>query len=334
MTPAAHRARSLPALLAAALVLGLVAGLARPAGAMDPAEVVFEESTFEGFTVLTHMPDAPTALLFLFHGSNGDERFARRFENREILARLVPLGYGVVATASTLREDPKRWATQSVDPAENVDLARLGRLHASLVADGTIRAGTPVFAMGMSNGAAFAGVFGMAAQALGLPVRALALYEGPLVRPVLAEIEAGRPLPPLFAVLAENDPLVRFEPQMSLFSKVAEAGYTVDLHIARERPFRVEDLSRLPEFGEAEAREIFDRLVSGGIIDADGKRLFSFEGEARGLQDALDAALDGVPGAGEVRNQLLIAWASHKMRSDFAEAQVAFFETYRTVTDE
>ncbi|XOV89219.1 MAG: hypothetical protein ACFHX7_04820 [Pseudomonadota bacterium] len=298
---------------------------------MEPAEVTFDESSFEGFPVLSHFPSNMSALVFMFHGSGGSERFIQRLENREIMARLIPLGYGFVSTASTLRAAPRRWQADSVNPKENADLARIQRLYDELVENKVIGKTNPVFAMGMSNGAAFTGVFAMAAAGMGMPVAAVALYEGPFTRAVVEAMREGRPMPPAFQVLAVNDPLVGFTPQMKNAKAIAEAGYSLDLQIAEERAVTPADFQGIPEIG-TRAQEVFDRLVAARVIDEAGKRLIELRPGREGLSASLQSfaeTLNALPAADSIRDQLLIAWASHKMRSDFASEQVAFFERHR-----
>ncbi|MCP5431966.1 MAG: dienelactone hydrolase family protein [Alphaproteobacteria bacterium] len=311
-----------------AAAFAILAFLAVLPAARAADAVVLEETSFEGFPVLGAYPKDPVGLVFLFHGSGGSADFARRDETQAVLSTLVGAGYAVVSTSSTQRSNPKRWRLDTLDPGANEDLGRIGRLYASLLSEGRAGAATPVFAMGMSNGGGFTVLFGRAAQEMGLPIRAIADYEGPIVRPVVEAIEAGKAMVPIFLVLAENDPLVNPKTQLAIAQALVERGLTLEIHIARERPVAVADFAAIPEVSEAQAREIFDTLVKRGVIDKDGKRRMELAAGREGLA-AVDAATKGLPKDTDVRDALLLAFASHKMRPDYAEAQLAFFERYR-----
>jgi len=94
-----------------------------PGNGFDPILPVeeFTETTFEGFDVIQYIPGEPVGLVFLFHGSNGSARFARKLEVINVLNPLIELDYGFVATESTQRVKPKRWDPHDLDPTSNPD---------------------------------------------------------------------------------------------------------------------------------------------------------------------------------------------------------------------
>ena len=83
-------------------------GLAGSGCAVTPS-VPFNHSTFEGFEVISYVPEHPRGLVYVFHGTNGSARFAERVETVDVLNRLIASGYGFVSTSSTERTGDRRW---------------------------------------------------------------------------------------------------------------------------------------------------------------------------------------------------------------------------------
>jgi len=94
-------------------------------------------STFEGFPVVSFVPDHAAGIVFAFHGTGGSADFATKLETVDMLNHLTAHGYGFVSTESTDRTS-KQWDTASLSLTDNPDLARLSRLYASLVSSGRI----------------------------------------------------------------------------------------------------------------------------------------------------------------------------------------------------
>ena len=71
------------------LVLGAVL-----AGCVTPVtpSVTFTHSTFEGFPVISYVPDHPVAMIYLFHGSNGSADFAEKVETTAVLNAFIARG--------------------------------------------------------------------------------------------------------------------------------------------------------------------------------------------------------------------------------------------------
>ncbi|MBN1527445.1 MAG: hypothetical protein JW895_00170, partial [Thermoleophilaceae bacterium] len=156
--------RLVPAAVAL-LVSAVVAGCA-----VTPS-VPFQHSSFEGFDVVSYVPDNPRGLVFFFHGSNGSAAFAERLESVDVLNRLIGQGYGFVSTSSTERTGDRRWDVSNASLTSNPDLARLGRLYTHLVNTTPVAATTPLVGIGMSNGARFVTLWGQSWKNAGHPVK-------------------------------------------------------------------------------------------------------------------------------------------------------------------
>ena len=131
--------------------------------------VQWQRSTFEGFQVISYVPEHPRGMVYLFHGTGGSASFAERIETTDVLNRLVARGYGFVSTSSTERTGDKRWKVTDPSLTTNPDLARLVRLQAHLVATTGLDANTPLVGIGMSNGARFVTLWGQAWRNAGYP---------------------------------------------------------------------------------------------------------------------------------------------------------------------
>jgi hypothetical protein len=119
------------------LLAATAATLLALAGCAITPTVQWQSSTFEGFPVISYVPDHPRGMVYLFHGSNGSANFAQRVETVDVLNRLVARGYGFVSTSSTERTGDKRWNVTSTSLTANPDLARLMRLQAIWASHGT-----------------------------------------------------------------------------------------------------------------------------------------------------------------------------------------------------
>ena len=108
------------------LMMGAVLG-----GCVTPVtpSVTFTHSTFEGFPVISYVPDHPVAMIYLFHGSNGSADFAEKVETTAVLNTFIARGYGFVSTSSTERTGDRRWEQGNQSLTNNPDLSRLLRLQ-------------------------------------------------------------------------------------------------------------------------------------------------------------------------------------------------------------
>ncbi len=151
-------------------------------------------------------------------------------------------GFGFVATESTDRAG-KQWNNKSLSLSANADLARLSRLYTSLVSASQITAQTPIYAIGMSQGAGFTSVFAQAFANAGYPVAAIAPSHGPI--PAVVRNQGGLTVPALFA-LGANDPIVDDAQVERQVFQVAAAGVAVELHVEPETNLTPARFLRVP----------------------------------------------------------------------------------------
>jgi dienelactone hydrolase len=282
-------------------------------------------STFEGFPVVSHVPPNPTGIVFLFHGTNGSAGIATKLEMVDMLNHLVARGYGFVATDSTNRT-AKQWDNLSLSLTANPDLARLSRLHAALVAAGRITDETPIYAIGMSQGAGFASAFAQAFTNAGYPVAAIAPSHGPI--PAAVRLSGGLQVPAFFA-LGANDPIVDNTQVARQVAVVAASGIPVELHVEPETLLRPVRYLRVPGVDTPTANAIFAAAVAAGLYDNAGHRLVSIAMiEAAFSNLSLPASLT-VDQKRMLLDETEVVLAVHVYSATYATQTTDFFDAHR-----
>ena len=307
--------------LIAALVVALAA-LAGTGCAVTPV-VPYQRTTFEGFPVISHVPDHPRGMVYLFHGSNGSANFADHVETTDVLNRLILRGYGFVSTSSTERTGDKRWNAADASLTTNPDLARLVRLQAHLVATTPLEAGTPLVGIGMSNGARFVTLWGQAWKNAGYPVKAIWASHGRTAAPFAG---AGRLTVPVVFSTSENDFTV---PDVAKSFVVAHnAGTPSELYTSRERRLSRAPYERIPGIDASESKQIFFALVASGVWDGQGKRAEPDIVQAATRARAAPLPASVAPQRKEIDNESFVTLAIHQFTAEYAEQVVAFFDRY------
>ncbi len=287
------------------------------------------ETEFLGRNAIYNIPENCRGLVYTFHGSQGSERFAVNSQTAAVLDTLLKGGYGYFSTASDLRKPPKRWDTSKASSRRNKDIAHMVAVDQELRSKGFIEGNTPIYAMGMSNGAAFSHLFSSAAKEEGLPVAAVAAYMGGFPPGMLDFPTDTHILPPTFTVFGENDGFIQLDRTQSILQTQIERGAQIEQHIVRETLITPETFL-VGKLAFEDRVRVVKILKDEGFIDAEGRRLLF--GENPKITRAMEQELaDKLPQ--EIRKRLifgeiLIAWAGHKMRSDYAEEQLAFFERF------
>ena len=294
-------------LLAAAVTTGVL-------GACGPVtpHATISTSIFEGFDVVSYVPEHPVGMAYVFHGSYGSADFATKVETVDTLNELIDRGYGFIATESTLRTGNKRWNVFDPSLTTNVDLARLVRLHDHFVDTTAITADTPLVGIGMSNGARFVSLWGQEWADAGYPVRAIAMYMGTIAPPV--ETTGGLSVPTVF-VTAENDSTSPPWPIAVDQASTAAQGTPSELIVAREQALSAARFVRIPGVDSAEATAIFDAFVATGAWDTDGTRLVPVA-DAASSAAAASLPASVAPVRSEIANQVALVLAEHQMRGD------------------
>ena len=287
----------------------------------------YEESisTFEGFSVISHVPPNPTGIVFLFHGTGGSAAIATKLEMVDTLNHLTARGYGFVSTDSTNRTT-KQWDNLSLSLTANPDLARLSRLHARLVAMRSITDETPIYAIGMSQGAGFASVFAQAFKNAGYPVAAIAPSHGPI--PGVVRNSGGLRVPASFA-LGANDPVVDNTQVARQVAVVAASGVPTELRIEPETALRPVRYLRVPGIDTTTANAIFSAAVTAGLYDNAGHRRVSIAAiEAAFPHLSLPASVT-VDQKRMLLDETEVVLAVHVYSATYATQTAAFFDAHR-----
>jgi hypothetical protein len=292
--------------------------------AVTPA-VQWQRTTFEGFPVISYVPESPRGLVFFFHGTNGSAAFADRVESTDVLNRLVAQGYGFVSTSSTERTGNRRWLVTDPSLTTNPDLARLLRLRTHLISTTPVEANTPLLGVGMSNGARFVTLWGQAWRNAGYPVRAIWASHGRTAPPFDGP---GELTLPTFFSTSENDFTV---PPGGIILDLAEAldsGSPAEFAISRERRLTAAPYERIPGVDAAEAQQIVQALIATGVWDSQGNRVEpNIETAAtRSATATLPASVQGQ--ASDIADQTALQMAVHQFTAEFAQQVIAYFGRY------
>lgn len=288
--------------------------------------VAFQHSTFEGFPVISYVPEDPRGLIFVFHGTGGSADFAEKLDTVDVLNTFIAAGYGFVSTSSTERTGNMRWDAFDPSLTTNPDLARLLRLRDQLVATTGVADTTPLFGIGHSNGSRFVTLWGQTWSDAGLPVRAIWASAGRVAAPIES---AGGLTVPTFFTAAANDFTVPPGGIVANYLDTAAAGTPAELHINVERTLGPLQYLRIPGVDGTEANAIVAALKATGVWDAAGTRVVA-DVEAATAQ-ALTAVLppsvvaDGL--ANEVVNETAIVLAIHQFSPEFKLQAFAFFDS-------
>ena len=308
-----------PVLAAAALLAMAATGCA-----VTPAKE-FQHSTFEGFDVISYVPENPRGLVYLFHGTNGSAAFAERVETTDVLNRLIGQGYGFVSTSSTERTGDRRWDPANASTTTNPDLARLARLQTHLINTTPVSASTPLVGIGMSNGARFVTLWGQVWKNGGYPVRAIWASMGRIANPVSAP--GALTVPTVFST-AVNDFTVPPGPIVTNFYDTRQAGTPTELYFSHERKLASAPYLRIPGIDQAEAGQIVDALEATGVWNAEGKRVVSDiqQAAAQAATAQLPPSVAGQNGA--IADETAVQLAVHQFTAEHAGKVQAFFDRY------
>jgi hypothetical protein len=306
-------------LLLALTVVVLLAGCA-----VTPT-VQWQRSTFEGFEVISYVPDHPKGMVYLFHGTNGSARFADRIETTDVINRLVARGYGFVSTSSTERTGNKRWNVFDPSLTTNPDLARLSRLQAHLVAKTGLEAGTPLVGIGMSNGARFVTLWGQAWRNAGFPVKAIWASHGTTAP---SFDESGQLTVPSVFSTSENDFTVPPGQVVLSFSRVRDAGTPTELYVSHERKLNSVQYERIPGIDANEGTQIVAALIATGVWNSQGTRVEPDIETAATRAAAAQLPASVGSSASEIQDETALLLAVHQFTAEYAEQVIAFFGRY------
>jgi hypothetical protein len=311
---------------------------------------VLQQTTYVGVTtrpkqVYYHAPPSPRGLIMLFHGTGGNADFITKTESVAFWMVAVERGYAVLATeaeevvAGDLNEDQTiRWHASDLT-VDNVDFQNLNRLLQGLATQAPALATIPRFALGMSNGGAFAVTLGavsssptLAAAFPNLRFKAAVSYCASGIAAL-----AGVTLTPTSWFMCAND-----ENQGVGEDGNAEArshhetllGRSIDSDFAVHpaSPLYPERLARIDGITVETSRLVVAELAAAGQLDAAGYVVAGVETVMQSILDNPTAfpVLSSLTGAQKLlfKSQVAAARADHQFYSDYAARTVAFLDAH------
>lgn len=304
-----------------AIVGVLVLGACRP---VVPA-VPFAHSTFEGFDVVSFVPEHPRALVFVFHGTGGSAAFAEKLETVDVLNTLIGRGYGFVSTSSTERTGDKRWNVFDGSMVTNPDLARLVRLRGHLIVTSGVTDTTPLVGIGMSNGGRFVSLWAQTAHDAGLPVVASWAASGTIPPPVSS---GGGLTVPTFFTTAVNDFTVPPGGVIADAVTTASTGTPTELHVAEEKALEPFRYLRVDGVDGNEAAAVVAALKATGVWDDQGHRVVADVQAAAALAQGAVLPPSVMPQAAAIRDETAVVLAVHQFTAEYETQAADFFDRF------
>lgn len=249
------------------------------------------------------VPPNPRAIVFMFHGGGGSAENMSNLHQTKIQNTYVESGIAFIVAESEDRATGQWDGSRNAN--QNADMQNMVEHRDALIAEGPLTADVPVFSWGFSAGGYFSGDFAELAADLGWPIRGfIPRHAGP--RPDTA-------LPGLYAS-GENDGDIALH--RSSADKHAESNAASQYLENLERAWTPEEMLLHPNYDMGEAQAVHDELIALGVIDADGGRLVALDELERSMNQYENAS--ALPGPTRVTNQLRVAWATHRVSSEFA----------------
>lgn len=259
-----------------------------------------------------HVPPDARGIVWAFHGNGGGLPSVQQPEWIAVYNALVARGIGVVITKS-LDRATGQWGL--ADQAEIV-----GIFDAMVQQWDAIPRDIPQGVLGFSGGSQMAKLFEDLAAREGWTFRAAAIHQG----------SAQMTAVPTLYVAAENDDIGRdaaYYEQAGLVDVCAASAGDCRLREGAEILLDPRRFVRLQDVDEDRSRILFDELVELGLIDATGARavLLDDEHPVQGeIERYIKASRFGAT-AEFAAGQLRVVWATHRLSSEFAPEEAAFF---------
>jgi|LNFM01.1.fsa_nt_gb hypothetical protein len=302
----------------------------------------FNGSTSRPKTVRYHFPRAMRGVVLFSHGTGGSSTYIQSAEAFALALALVQRGYGVVGTeaeeavAGDLNGDGKqRWFSGPAFRADNVDLRNMQLLFASFEMRGLIPAGTPKFALGMSNGGAFShylGTVGSSPVAGDFPqlrFRAIVGY----CADASGSQSASMTMTPSawFMCGAEDNPDVSNTEARANSLMLMRRSIPTDYIEHPPSPLYDERFTRIEGISVETSRAMVAELRAAGFVDASG--FVNRDGDSIG-QFIVDnptrfpTIVRQRDSLGSIRSQVKVVRAEHSMYADYAQRNIAFFDRF------
>ncbi len=221
-----------------------------------------QQATLGGRTVLIWTREAPTGVLFFFHGSGGQaDLLSRRVELLYFVERALAENMAVVAfTAAS-----DQWSPEN-DCETNPDIQAFEAIMARAVARGLLDDDTPVYLLGYSNGGSMARRTMVCRRTAGV---GLLMVAGGGIGDVPLSYDGPRPR--IVWSPNRNDETVGADGVIATYDAYVAGGGEDGLLLVNEpSPMLPGHLTRIPGVSCAVSSLIHGAYLRAGIIDDDG----------------------------------------------------------------
>ena len=267
----------------------------------------------------------PAGVIFRFHGTggSGEAQFSKT-EELKFARDAVADGFAVVSLDSQDRVN-KQWdtTTSQGNPTANADVRNIQGLISTFVSQGLMSASTPLFASGMSDGAAAA-----------LRVSFLLNWKGShqACVPGNAQIAQATRVPGIWT-MAQNDTVADPQRNASALANarsLAARGVASDYVVVAPSAIYPSRFAQIAGISQADSTAIYNAFKTGGLLDANDFQIGDPTNAA-----VISAAAALIPNASkafssEIQNQMNVAYSAHQFSAasnrrvlDFFKAQQA-----------
>jgi len=260
-------------------------------------------------------PGGHRGVIIIFHGAGGGVVTAiEAVENRIFINDAINAGYAMIASAGASGDE--KWDTTN-PPATNKDYQSMQSILQTFVKRGYMSASDPLYAVGISNGGAFATYISYLNN-----YRATAVYISAGLNTVLESSTV-----PTMWLLAKNDDVVGPEglnQARNNYDSLTSRGVPATLINRPSQPVFPLRFWRIPGFQAADSFQMYNALLKNGWVDSSGFFInapgfpswqFSISGRF---------AADLTP----IGDQLAVCYASHQFYSEGSSVVLDFFARF------
>ncbi len=275
-------------------------------------------------------PDERQGIILLFHGHNDSAQgLFERAEVASFIRAALRRGLGILALNSFDRSEPK-W-DDTDDPDGNIDLQRLAVLWQQLLAEGAVSTAEPVYAVGISNGGAFAVDVARYDEAiLGTEILATAIYGHP------AGLGLEQQPKPTIFLIAEHDEIIDNDQIRDAHANLVNLGVPTQLATHYASPLYPRRFWRIDGISAQASESVAASIAAAGLLDPDGFIYpEAFEDfDANGRPDWWDAIPDDFERLiDDIQKQIEVTAARHAFFGDLNERTLDFLLDPTTVVD-
>lgn len=286
---------------------------------------VWNTGTSGSTSYYTYAPPAPVGVIVALHGTNGSSLAVaeKKVEWRAFFRDAALRKYALVVPESEQRTKPRQWDSDL--SAANPDTSRITALLDELVVAGSISSTTPIYFVGISQGGGVAGIFGAVLATAGRRVGAVGVY---CAGGSAAYSKPQYTIPTTFALM-EKDSVTKDAAAVAANSSALNArGVDSILYTQREGRVCRARFARIAGVSVADSATIFDGLVAGGTLTAEGRVVTATTDNAdSSVPPGLPPAY--APFADAVSEQLGVVASEHAFFGDRNAETLSFFDAHR-----